>query len=70
MKTKDGCELDVLGQVQIVDKIHFIVKLPYTIYQDNRLVRYILLPITDFKIEDGVPDVEYVKMEMKNEQTL
>jgi hypothetical protein len=61
MKTKDGQELEVVGQVQM-EKPYFIVKIPIPFYQGTRLVKFILLPITEFDVKNGAQEVEYANV--------
>lgn len=66
MKTKDGQELDVVGQVNMRGKQFFIVSLPHPSYvtvkspEIRKMTSFILMPFSDFEINNGDPAVELV----------
>ena len=62
MKTKTGLEVDVLGQIQIDNKPHFIVKMPHAFYESGILIAHILLPASELDgVNNGIPPAEVVE---------
>jgi predicted metalloenzyme YecM len=60
MRTKSGQELDILGQTNIGDIPHFVVKLASPVYVEDKLISIVLMPFTHF--EDVRNDAEYVEV--------
>lgn len=55
MKTKSDVEIEVVGQISLNGKNYFICNLPNPLYvKEIILYKYILLPISDFNIDNGI----------------
>ena len=49
MLLNNGSQIDVLGQVNVESKLHLISKLSTPTYINGMLVKYIILPPSEFK---------------------
>lgn len=60
MLTKTNVEMNVVGQVAINGKAHFIVKLEAAKYQQGVLYSHILVPVHNFSVPNGAEWAEVV----------
>ena len=63
MKLHNGSEVNVLGEIQIDNKPHAIVKLPNAVYVSGAIVSHILLPMSEFKDYCDKKSAESIKAE-------
>lgn len=63
MKTKSGKEVEILGQIHVNGHVHYISKLqsPLYIVDSSTLTKYILIPATEFNLDNGIPYAEIVQ---------
>ncbi len=68
MLTKRGKELDVLGQVNVEGRPHFIVKLKSPTYHVSGIMyKYVLLPESQVDFPNGFENIEIVPKETTGE---
>ena len=61
MKTKNGLDLVILGQIAIENKPFFIVKMPHAFYQSDILISHVVLPAYEFsEYDNGIQPAEVV----------